>query len=144
MHNFLILLNITLHVLGGLSVHHQESKTVHTASGICTVLDSWWWTEGPFKTWWIWSSLYFGMWRLGVRWVSLRATVWEESASPLFSVEDGDNRLLQNIVRYVGIQICTFARFRNCIIHSLYQILLRRSLNGDSTRRNMRDAWGRW
>ena len=25
----------TLHVLDGLSVHHQESKTVHTASGIC-------------------------------------------------------------------------------------------------------------
>jgi len=29
------LLNITLHVADGLSVHHQESKTVHTASGIC-------------------------------------------------------------------------------------------------------------
>ena len=27
--------NNTLHVLDGLSVHHQESKTVHTASGIC-------------------------------------------------------------------------------------------------------------
>ena len=25
----------TLHVSDGLSVHHQESKTVHTASGIC-------------------------------------------------------------------------------------------------------------
>ena len=25
----------TVHVLDGLSVHHQESKTVHTASGIC-------------------------------------------------------------------------------------------------------------
>jgi len=24
-----------LHVSGGLSVHHQESKTVHTASSIC-------------------------------------------------------------------------------------------------------------
>jgi hypothetical protein len=29
----------TLHVSDGLSVHHQESKTVHTALGICTVLD---------------------------------------------------------------------------------------------------------
>ena len=27
--------NNTLHVSDGLSVHHQESKTVHTASGIC-------------------------------------------------------------------------------------------------------------
>jgi hypothetical protein len=34
-HNFSSLLNITLHVSDGLSVHHQESKTVHTASGIC-------------------------------------------------------------------------------------------------------------
>ena len=25
----------TPHVSGGLSVHHQESKTVHTASGVC-------------------------------------------------------------------------------------------------------------
>jgi len=25
----------TLHVSDGFSVHHQESKTVHTASGIC-------------------------------------------------------------------------------------------------------------
>jgi hypothetical protein len=28
-------LNITLHVSDGLSVHHQEFKTVHTTSGIC-------------------------------------------------------------------------------------------------------------
>ena len=35
MHNFLSLLNITIHVLDGLSVHHQESKTVHTVSGVC-------------------------------------------------------------------------------------------------------------
>jgi len=49
----------------GLSVHHQESKTVHTASyhkqaatepvwhirdAVCTVLDSWWWTERPSET----------------------------------------------------------------------------------------------
>jgi len=27
--------NNTLHVSDGLSVHHQESETVHTASGIC-------------------------------------------------------------------------------------------------------------
>jgi len=25
----------TVHVSGGLSVHHQESKTVHTVSGVC-------------------------------------------------------------------------------------------------------------
>jgi len=35
MHNFSSLLNITLHVSDGLSVHRQEFKTVHTASGIC-------------------------------------------------------------------------------------------------------------
>ena len=28
-------MHITLHVSEGLSVHHQEFKTVHTASGIC-------------------------------------------------------------------------------------------------------------
>jgi len=31
----LSLLNITLHVSDGLSVHHQKFKIVHTASGIC-------------------------------------------------------------------------------------------------------------
>jgi len=30
---------ITLHVSGGLSIHHQEFTTVHT------VVNSWWWTE---------------------------------------------------------------------------------------------------
>jgi len=35
MHNFSSLSNITLHVSDGLSVHHQGSKTVHTASGVC-------------------------------------------------------------------------------------------------------------
>jgi hypothetical protein len=70
----------TLHVSDGLSVHHQEFKTVHTATGICqtdtavclllgtrwnkqiavsvwhipvavcTVLNSWWWTEIPPET----------------------------------------------------------------------------------------------
>jgi len=44
MHNFSSLLNITLHVSDGLSVHYQEFKTVHT------VLDSWWWTERPSET----------------------------------------------------------------------------------------------
>jgi len=34
MHNFSSLLNIALHVSGGLSFQHQEFKTVHTASGI--------------------------------------------------------------------------------------------------------------
>jgi hypothetical protein len=32
---FILFRNSTLHVSDGLSVHHQESKTVHTASGIC-------------------------------------------------------------------------------------------------------------
>jgi len=36
---FILFCSSTLHVSDGLSVHHQESKTVHTASGICTVLD---------------------------------------------------------------------------------------------------------
>jgi len=38
MHNilkFILFWNNTLHVLDYPSVHHQESKTVHTASGIC-------------------------------------------------------------------------------------------------------------
>ena len=35
MRNFSSLLNITLHVSDGLSVHHQEFKTVHTTSGVC-------------------------------------------------------------------------------------------------------------
>jgi hypothetical protein len=32
---FILFCSSTLHVLDGLSVHRQESKTVHTASGIC-------------------------------------------------------------------------------------------------------------
>jgi hypothetical protein len=32
---FLLFCSSTLHVSDGLSVHHQESKTVHTASGLC-------------------------------------------------------------------------------------------------------------
>jgi len=51
----------TLHVSDGLSVHHQEFKTVHTATkqihtawqmpvAVCTVLNSWWWTERPSET----------------------------------------------------------------------------------------------
>jgi len=38
MHHFLkftLFWNNTLHVSGGLSVYHQEFKTVHTATGIC-------------------------------------------------------------------------------------------------------------
>jgi hypothetical protein len=35
MHNSSSLLNITLHVSDGLSTHHQEYKTVHTALVIC-------------------------------------------------------------------------------------------------------------
>ena len=33
--NFILFWNDTLHVSDGLSVHHQEFKTVHTAIGIC-------------------------------------------------------------------------------------------------------------
>jgi len=33
--NFILFWNDTLHVSDGLSVHHQEFKTVHTATGIC-------------------------------------------------------------------------------------------------------------
>ena len=32
---FILFCSSTLHVSDGLSVHHQESKTVHTASGVC-------------------------------------------------------------------------------------------------------------
>jgi hypothetical protein len=32
---FILVCSSTLHVSDGLSVHHQESKTVHTASGVC-------------------------------------------------------------------------------------------------------------
>jgi len=32
---FILFCSSTLHVSDGLSVHHHESKTVHTASGIC-------------------------------------------------------------------------------------------------------------
>ena len=32
---FILFWNNTLHVSDGLSVHHQEFKTVHTATGIC-------------------------------------------------------------------------------------------------------------
>jgi hypothetical protein len=32
---FILFFNSTLHVSDGLSVHHQESKTVHTVPGIC-------------------------------------------------------------------------------------------------------------
>ena len=32
---FILFFSSTLHVSDGLSVHHQESKAVHAASGIC-------------------------------------------------------------------------------------------------------------
>jgi len=32
---FILYWNDTVHVSDGLSVHHQEFKTVHTATGIC-------------------------------------------------------------------------------------------------------------
>ena len=34
---FILFWNDTLHVSDGLSVHHQEFKTVHTATGICQI-----------------------------------------------------------------------------------------------------------
>jgi len=65
---FILFWNDTLHVSDGLSVHHQEFKTVHTATGICqtdtavsvwqipvavcTVLNSWWLTENPSEIFW--------------------------------------------------------------------------------------------
>jgi len=32
---FILFWNDTLYVLDGLSIHHQQFKTVHTATGIC-------------------------------------------------------------------------------------------------------------
>ena len=44
-------------MLDSISVHHQESSTVHTAKPVwhipiaaCAVLDSWWWTEKLSET----------------------------------------------------------------------------------------------
>jgi hypothetical protein len=37
---FILLCSSTLHVSDGLSVHHQESKTVHTASCICQTVSA--------------------------------------------------------------------------------------------------------
>ena len=72
--------NDTLHISDGLSVHHQEFKTVYTATGICqtdtavrllgglavsvwhipvavcTVLNTWWWTERPSETFPKWNK----------------------------------------------------------------------------------------
>ena len=55
--NLFIFWNNTLHVSDGLSVHHQEFKTVHTATAVwhtpvavCTVLNSWWCTERQSET----------------------------------------------------------------------------------------------
>jgi len=36
---FILLWNDTLHVSDGLSVHHQEFKTAHTATGICQTVN---------------------------------------------------------------------------------------------------------
>ena len=71
---FILFRNIILHVSDSLSVHHQEFKTVHTATrtchwycyllaskqvavpiwhkpvAMCTILNSWWWTERPSET----------------------------------------------------------------------------------------------
>ena len=57
---YLIILfwNVTLHVSDDLFVHHQEFRTVCTATGICwhmpvvvyIVLNSWWWTEISSET----------------------------------------------------------------------------------------------
>jgi hypothetical protein len=59
MHEFLkfILFCISiLHVSDGPSVHHQESKTVHTASGICQTNSADWLLAG---TRWNCSSISF-------------------------------------------------------------------------------------
>jgi len=55
--NVLFYFGMTVHVSDGLSVHHQEFKTVHTETDICqtdtavcTVLNSRWWTERPSET----------------------------------------------------------------------------------------------
>ena len=37
---FILFCGSNLHVSDGLSVHHQESKTVHTASGICQTVSA--------------------------------------------------------------------------------------------------------
>ena len=37
---FILFWNNTVHISDGLSVHHQESKTVRAASGICCLLAS--------------------------------------------------------------------------------------------------------
>jgi len=61
---FILFWNDTLHVSDGLSVHHQESNRYccllasnRTAVSVwqmpvavCTVLNSWWWTERPPET----------------------------------------------------------------------------------------------
>ena len=61
---FIIFWNDTSHVSDGVSVHHQEFKTVHTTTyicqtytavwqmsvAVCRVLNSWWWTETPSET----------------------------------------------------------------------------------------------
>jgi hypothetical protein len=55
--NVLFYFGMTLHVSDGLSAHHLEFKTVHTATGICQtdtavcrVLNSRWWAERPSET----------------------------------------------------------------------------------------------
>jgi hypothetical protein len=49
-----LLWNRTRNISDRFSVHHQESSTVHAATGVCiavcTVLDSWWWRENLPKT----------------------------------------------------------------------------------------------
>jgi len=47
---FILFWNDNLHVSDGLSVHHQDFKNLHTATGICTVLNPWWWTKRPSET----------------------------------------------------------------------------------------------
>ena len=37
---FILFWNDTLHVSDGLSVHHQQFKTVHTATAICQAISS--------------------------------------------------------------------------------------------------------
>jgi len=52
---FILFWNNTLHVSDGLSIHHQQLQDStyskrHLPLAVCTVLNSWWWTERPPET----------------------------------------------------------------------------------------------
>jgi len=71
---FILFWNDTLHVSDGLSVHHQQFKTVHTATGICQ-------TD---------IAVCFGQWFPNFRETLLQATTILQkvgSSSPVFSTK---------------------------------------------------------